>query len=241
MAPTPFFQDDSTTIYHGDALAVLGALDDPVDVVLADPPYSSGGRSNAERTSMSTRTKYTSSDAKHAIPDFTGDSRDQHAHAHWCALWLAAALRLTRPGGICFVWSDWRQLAATSDALQAGGWTWRGVVVWSKTAARPARGRFKLDVEFAVWGSNGDLPVHRVVYPSSVVAAPPPRKREHIAQKPVEVYEHLLSIAPEPAVVLDPFLGSGTTIVAARAGGHRTIGIELDEHYAGVSALRAQV
>lgn len=237
MAPQPFYEDATSTIYCGDALAVLTDLDDVVDVVIADPPYSSGGRTAGERA-RSPRTKYVSSDAGHAIPDFAGDSRDQHAHAHWCALWLSASLRRTRPGGICFVWSDWRQLAATSDALQAGGWTWRGVVVWNKRGGRPIRGRFKLDVEFAIWGSNGDMPDAQDVYPSSVVTAAVPKDREHIAQKPVDVYRHLLSIGPPAGVVLDPFLGSGTTLEAARLDGHRAIGVELDPHYCQVSAAR---
>lgn len=135
----PYYRDALTTIYHGDALAVLPQLEPAsVDVVIADPPYSSGGRTAAERTRL-TSEKYRQSNAKSLLPEFLGDMRDQHAHGYWCSLWLGAALRLTRPGGVCFVWSDWRQLAATSDALQAGGWTWRGVVVWKKRGGRPIK------------------------------------------------------------------------------------------------------
>jgi site-specific DNA-methyltransferase (adenine-specific) len=137
MALQPYFQDELTTIYRGDALAIVPQLDD-VDVVIADPPYSSGGRTSAERTSRSTRTKYQSTDAKKKLPNFSGDTRDQHGHAHWCALWLSACRQRTRAGGLCFVFTDWRQLAATSDAIQAGGWVWRGVVVWKKPGVRPS-------------------------------------------------------------------------------------------------------
>lgn len=236
----PFYRDGRATIYAGDALTVLSELEELVEVVIADPPYSSGGRTSSERTSKSTVTKYQSTGVKHEHPDFAGDTRDQHAHAHWCALWLASALRLTRPGGLFFVWSDWRQLAATSDALQAGGWVWRGVVVWRKKGSRPAKGRFRLDTEYAVWGSNGPMPVHRVAYPSSVVDAAAPRRRQHIAQKPLEVYEHMLSIAPENSLVLDPFTGSGTAVAAAIAGGHRAIGIDVDERFCEIAAARVR-
>lgn len=136
---TPYYDDGTTTIYQGDALAVVPALDELVDVVIADPPYSSGGRTSSERT-RATSTKYVSSDAKRELPEFVGDCRDQHGHAHWCALWLSACLQRTRPGGLCFVWTDWRQLAATSDALQAGGWTWRGVVVWAQASGSAGEG-----------------------------------------------------------------------------------------------------
>jgi len=236
-----YYKDPLTTIYRGDALAV-GDLEDVVDVVIADPPYSSGGRTSAERTSRTAQSKYQSSDVKVKLPDFTGDNRDQHGHAHWCALWLSACRMLTRPGGLCFVFTDWRQLAATSDALQAGGWIWRGVVVWHKGGStRPVKGRFRLDVEYAVWGSNGALPVHRVTYPSTVVAAAPPgNNRKHVAQKPLAVYDHILSIAPENGVVLDPFTGSGSALEAARAAGHPAIGIDLDEHYCQIAADRVR-
>lgn len=89
-----------------------------------------------------------------------------------------------------------------------------------------------------MWGSNGDMPVHRIVYPSSVVAAEAPRKRQHTAQKPEAAYEHMLGIAPEASLVLDPFTGSGSALVAARAAGHRAIGIELDAGYCAIAADR---
>ena len=235
-AAVPYYDDGTITIYHGDALAVLAQLDVTVDVVLADPPYSSGGRSSVERTTKSTSSKYQQSDAA-KLPEFAGDMR---AHGYWCALWLSAALRLTRAGGLAFVWSDWRQLATTSDALQAGGWTWRGITVWNKTTSRPSRGRFRLDTEFTAWGSHGDLPAHRDVYPPSIVRAAPPKHREHIAQKPLEAYAHLLAIAPQNAVVLDPFTGTGSALIAAREAGHRSIGIEIDERYCEIAARRAQ-
>ena len=53
-------------------------------------------------------------------PDFTGDDRDQRAYGYWCALWLAECLRVTKPGGACLMFTDWRQLPATRDAIQAG-------------------------------------------------------------------------------------------------------------------------
>ena len=237
MAATPYFDDGTVRIYHGDVLAVLAELVDVVDVVIADPPYSSGGRTVVERR-RSTSDKYQSSDAKTKLPDFTGDSRDQHGHAYWCALWLSGALNVARAGAAAFVWTDWRQLAATSDALQAGGWVWKGVTVWRKTQSRPVRGRFRLDTEFTVWGSNGEFAIADDVYPSSVVDASPPRQRKHTAQKPLEAYHHLLAIAPANSLVLDPFTGSGSALVAAREAGHRAIGIEIDERYCEIAANR---
>ena len=46
---------------------------------------------------------------------------NQRSYQYWCALWLAECLRVTKPGGILCQFTDWRQLPATSDAIQAGG------------------------------------------------------------------------------------------------------------------------
>jgi site-specific DNA-methyltransferase (adenine-specific) len=185
---------------------------------------------------MKAGTKYADSDAN--MPDFSGDNRDQRGYAYWSVLWISEALRVTKPGGVMFIWTDWRQLPTVTDALQAGGWVWRGIVVWKKTTGRPMTGRFTLDTEFVVWGSNGSLPPQRDTYPSAVCVASPPRDREHVAQKPEAVARHLLSICPKGGTILDPFTGTGSTLGAAKSEGFRCIGIEIEERYCAIAARR---
>lgn len=128
------------SVHHGDALHVLaGMADEQFDAVITDRPYCSGGRSAAERTGQRTREKYTSSDAQHTLPDFAGDTRDQRSYLAWMSLVLGQCYRLTRKGGPLLLFSDWRQFPVTSDALQAAGWIWRGVAVWTNTTSRPNR------------------------------------------------------------------------------------------------------
>lgn len=230
----------SFTLHHGDALAVLRDLPDAsVDAVITDPPYSTGGMVRSDRMA-DTHTKYVRSDSSNlALADFSGDNRDQRAYGYWCALWLGEAMRVTRSGGVCLLFTDWRQLPATSDALQAGGWIWRGVVPWWKPTARPQAGRFSAQCEYVVWGSAGPMPVD---YAAPVLPgffqAMPPRDREHITQKPLSVMRELVKIAPKGGTVLDPFMGSGTTGMAAVSEGRRFIGIELTRHYYDVAQAR---
>ena len=132
--------------------------DQAVNAVIADPPYSSGGTTSADRTTRSARLKYVSNGVKHELLDFGGDQRDQRSYTYLCTLWLAECLRVTAAGGTCLVFSDWRQLPCMTDALHAAGWVWRGVVVWHKPGARPQRGRFTNQAEYVVWGSTGALP-----------------------------------------------------------------------------------
>jgi len=236
-----FYSDDRVDLYGGDSLAVLASLPTgEIDAVVSDPPYSSGGMVRGDR-SGGTISKYVTSQntQRDTLTEFTGDNRDQRAYAYWSALWMGEALRATKPGGILIAFTDWRQLPATTDAIQAGGWIWRGIVPWVKPSFRPQSGRFGAQCEYVVWGSAGPmetdytLPSHRGFFQANS-----PRSREHITQKPLDVMRSLVKIAPEGGAVLDPFMGSGTTGVAAVLEGRKFIGVEMTEHYAEVARQR---
>jgi site-specific DNA-methyltransferase (adenine-specific) len=237
----PYYADDAVALYHGDALAVLAQLPGAsVDALITDPPYSSGGMMRGERAQPGKHRKYSGTFTPAGeIQEFTGDSRDQRAYAYWCALWLAEALRVVKPGGVALLFTDWRQLPSTTDALQAGGWVWRGIVPWAKVAYRPQSGRFAAQCEYVAWGSAGSMPVdHAAPTFPGFFSANYPRDREHITQKPIEVMRELVKITPPGGVILDPFMGSGTTGTAAAIESRRFIGVELADHYAEVAERR---
>lgn len=223
---------DSWAVHEGDSLAVLARLPTAsCDALVTDHPYSSGGMVRGDRTGTSTRDKY-SSDRKEPLAEFSGDNRDQRSYTYWCALWLSECLRIVKPGGVGLLFSDWRQLPSTTDAFQAGGWIWRGVVPWVKPRGsfRSHQGRFDAACEYVIWGSNGVLPIVRPVpaLPGFYPCTPPPgRGREHITQKPVGLMSDLLAVVEPGGVVLDPFCGSGTTGVAAVSRGLRFVGCEI--------------
>lgn len=232
------------TLHTGDALTILPTINAPIDTVICDPPYNSGGRTMTERTTRTAREKYLTEAGRnhgHDLGNFTGENRDQRSYLAWLSLILAECHRLTRPGGAALVFTDWRQLPTTTDALQAAGYTWRGVAVWHKPAARPQPGRLKQDCEFIVWGSNGSMiPGNEPVYLPGHFTGSQPRgnNRQHITQKPIEVMRQLVRIVPPSGTVLDPFTGSGTTGAAALIEGRRFIGIEQSAHYAAIARNR---
>lgn len=226
---------DQQTVHQGDALAWLQALPAGyADAIVTDPPYSSGGMMRSDRIGT-TRTKYTGDKTASPYVDFSGDNRDQRGWAYWMALWLGEALRATKPGGVCLIFSDWRQLSAAGDSLQAGGWVTRGIIPWIKPDSRPQLGRFTQNAEFVVWGSNGPMPAEGECLPGYYLARAPRASegREHITQKPVDVMRSLVRIAPRGGLVIDPFAGSGTTGVACVHEGRRFVGCEISpEHHA---------
>jgi site-specific DNA-methyltransferase (adenine-specific) len=233
--PAPYYDDGACVIYHGDCLDLLPELSG-IGAVLTDPPYSSGGAYRGDRTQRVVD-KYVRNDTLAYRPDFAGDNRDQRSFLAWAALWLNAARRACVAGAPVACFTDWRQLPTMTDALQAGGWLWRGIAVWSKGYGRPAPGRFSNAAEYVCWGSAGPMP-EREVYPPGIFECPVVSEREHVAEKPLAVMRWLCQIVPPGAMVLDPFMGSGTTLRAAKDAGLRAVGVEVDERYCELAARR---
>lgn len=208
-----------------------------VDMVLCDPPYSSGGLYAGDRK-KSTREKYTCRSFKGAasFADFSGDNMDQRSFTEFMRMVLAKARYKTVPGGIAAVFVDWRNLAAMTDALQAAGWVYRGIIAWGKGNSRATPNRFRNDCEYIVWGTNGK---REVKYKPGVfvgagcyhIPGMNARKKHHQTEKPVELLEKLVGIVSAGGTVLDCFMGSGSTGVACVRTGRRFIGIELDGGY----------
>jgi site-specific DNA-methyltransferase (adenine-specific) len=220
----PTMQTASASLYLAEAMSVLRNLaPGSVDATVTDPPYSSGGLFRGDRQ-RPTGEKYQQSKYRHLHTDFTGDSRDQRSYGYWCTLWLAECLRVTRPGGFLLMFTDWRQLPISTDAIQAAGWLWRGIVPWDKTeAVRPQSGRFRNQAEYILWASAGALPQQGPVVPG-VFRHRVDMAKKHMTAKPVALMRDLLQPCGE--VILDPFMGSGSTGVAAIQTGRQFVGSE---------------
>ncbi|WP_372069797.1 DNA methyltransferase (plasmid) [Tistrella mobilis] len=242
QAASPLIKDvrqiGPATLYLADCRAVLPMLSD-VDVVLTDPPYSSGGLHRRDRVA-SPVSKYISTGQRHLYLDFEGDNRDQRSYGFWLSGILALAHAASRPGAMAAVFSDWRQVPVSTDAFQAAGFTWRGLVSWDKTlGCRPQPGRYRAQCEYLVWGSRGPWSFEGAPAPGAFTHSPMTGGRKlHPTAKPVPLIRDLLSIAPAGALVLDPFMGAGAIGVAAVETGRRYIGIEIDPHYFEIAADR---
>lgn len=228
----------SIQLYQGDCLELMKDIPDgSVDMVLADPPYSSGGLFAGDRK-KSTREKYCSDDYNGAarFQDFSGDNMDQRSFTEFMRMVLNKCRQKSKPESICAVFVDWRNIAAMIDALQAAGWVYRGIVVWDKGNSRAIPNRFRNDCEYVTWGTNGPRKTEYIngtfigagCYHIPGVST---KKKNHQTEKPVELLKKLLAICPSGGVILDPFMGSGSTGVACVNTGRTFIGMELDPGY----------
>lgn len=222
------------TLYRGDCLDFIPTLSDgAIDLVLTDPPYSSGGLFAGDRR-QSTGVKY--ADKKYHgiydLDDFSGDNMDQRSFTSFMRELFARCRPKMKPGAIAAAFCDWRNLPAMTDAIQMGGLVWRGVAVWNKGAARNQPGRYRADCEFLVWGTNGPRPIAGPGCPAVPgcysISSIPSSLRLHQAEKPLALMRALMAVLP-PAqgLVFDPFMGSGTTGEAAIMEGFDFIGCEI--------------
>jgi len=236
-----YYSDDYTAIAHGDCRDILPHLP-KVDLVLTDPPYSSGGAMRSDRN-LQPSAKYRLTGTIKYNPEFSGDNRDQRSFTIWASIWMGDALKATRPGGALLCFIDWRNLPCVIDAVQVGGWVYRGIVPWDKGGAtRPDKGWFSSQCEYIVTSTNG--PLHRGagapgicqsgVLRHGVVGA----TKEHITEKPWKLCSDLIRTRDDWQSILDPFMGSGTTLVAAKNLGRRAIGIEIEEKYCEIAVQR---
>ncbi|KQR13372.1 MULTISPECIES: DNA-methyltransferase [Xanthomonas] len=228
-------------LLQGDALTILPTLDaNSFDALITDPPYANGGLTPAARAKPPSQ-KYVQGSGAQLHADFVGDERDQRSHLKWMHLWLSECARVLRDGAPVLLFTDWRKVPLTTDALQIAGFTWRGITVWDKTeGVRPQLGRFRNQAEYIVWGSKGNMPLDRRAPVLPGVIREPVRKtdKHHLTGKPTELMRQLVRICESGGRVLDPFAGSGTTLVAAQVEGYGLTGMEMTSLYADIARAR---
>ena len=231
-------------LYNGDCRTFLSNYNGAqFDAVITDPPYASGGATLAER-SASTSQKYTATKKACPFPDFMGDQMDARSWLHMMRMfsrWRAFGVTTVRCwlrfaiGGRC-------RCSRMQCSGQAG--SWRGTLVWDKLTSARRRDGFRQQAEFAVWASNGKLPIDRPVsvLPGVFKAANVQgMQRIHQTQKPEEIMRQICKICLPGGRILDPFAGSGSTLAAAELEGYDSVGVELSEEIAKRAAERLGV
>lgn len=217
---TPYYDHGGITIYHGDCREVLAAVEIQADLLCTDPPYGIGA-SRKEHYGDGVKVHRTGFGAgkKIAKRDY-GDSEwdDAPPDAALVELIRSRARHHIIFGGNYFplppskCWLVWDKLRGNTDFADCE-------LAWTNLNRAVRRIAYK-------W--NGFL-----VDPSSTDV------RVHPTQKPLAVMRWAIQQAPDDCgLVFDPFMGSGTTLVAAKELGRRAIGIELDERYCEFAAQR---
>jgi len=230
----PYFQNDQCRIYNGDCLAVMSELeDDSVDVILTDPPYSSGARNSA---SLRNRGSMTRSTGKHGKKWFGCDNLSSHGFAMLIRLVMVEAFRVCKKDGHLFRFIDWRQWPVLAGVTEAAGWMLRSCITWDKEHFGMGNG-FRQQSEFILHASKGTGDNFLRHDLGTVMRHKREASDQHPTMKPEPLLEKLLSAVPGETV-LDPFMGSGSTLLAARTLDRRAIGIEMSAEYCELAVKR---
>jgi site-specific DNA-methyltransferase (adenine-specific) len=239
--PDVVLDNGNIRLYCGDCLEILPTLEaGSVDAVVTDPPYSSGGQFRGDRARATTE-KYVTAEFV-SRSEFSGDNLDQRVFMVWSSWWLKAARSLCNNGAVLCAFTDWRQIPAMSDAMQCAGWVWRNLATWWKPGCRMVKGRFSSSAEYVLYATNGahkqdgEKSQQNVISKATLTGD----AKEHIAEKPGEVCEWVIGVTRQNALILDPFMGSGTTGVACVKTGRKFIGIELDKGYFDIAVKRIE-
>ena len=104
----------------------------------------------------------------------------------------------------------------------------RNFLVWDKTPELQGRSFAECEVAWASWDSVARLFRY----------SPTQMRKVHKTQKPLPLMRWCLGLVPDATTILDPFMGSGTTLVAAKLEGRKAIGIEISEKYCEIAAER---
>jgi site-specific DNA-methyltransferase (adenine-specific) len=199
----------NATLYLGDCLEILPTLP-KVDAVITDPPYGIN----------------TKSDGSGKLSPW-GDLVNS---AHWYAAWMGAArARLQPTRGVMWTCLNWRSIVTFQKAACDIAWPIESLMVWDKCWIGPGGTRgLRPSYELVALFAHGDFGIKDRGLPD-VQRFPVGSYKAtgHPAEKPQALKDFLVKHSGD-GTVLDPFMGSGTTGVAAVQAGREFIGIEMD-------------
>ena len=195
------------SLHHGDCTAILATLPEgSVDLVVTDPPYVCRYR------------------------DRSGRSVANDNHAEWIGPAFREIARVMKPDTFCVSFYGWQHVERFMLAWKAAGLMPVGHLVWAKDYAS-RRGFLAAHHEQAFLLAKGNPPRPATVLPD-VQPWTYTGNRHHPTEKAEAVIRPLIAAFSERGgLVLDPFMGSGTTGVVSAQLDRRFIGIELDEEH----------
>jgi len=225
----------SVKLYQGDCIKNIQSLIKDgvkVDLILTDPPYNISKKNNFH--TMGQR----------------GIDFGEWDKGFDLYLWIDSAVQLLNKNGSMIIFNDWKNLGNIARYAETLGMEIKDLFRWEKDNPIPRNRdrRYITDFEMAVWltkkKGKWTFNRHSDTYERPLFKAPLVGGKEktiHPTQKPISLMEHLLKIhSNEGDIILDPFMGSGSTGVACQNLDRNFIGIELDETYFNVAKERIE-
>lgn len=220
-------------LIHGDCLEKFIEIEnESISAIITDPPYNISRKNNFKTM------------GRNGI-DFGEWDKDFDLTS-----WINIASNKIKKGGNIVIFNDWKNMSYITESLENNGFEVKDLIRWKKTNAMPRNRdrRFITDYEVAVWTVkkgdkwtfnrlNNNYEIPEIV--GGLTSKSEKYYGSHPTQKPVYVMKWIIErLSNKGDIILDPFMGSGSTGVACLKTGRKFIGIELDENYYSVAVNR---
>lgn len=247
-------------VLQGDCISLLKKIpEQTIDMVFADPPYNLSGKG------LSLKGNTTGGDW-HKVNE-RWDTYSFEDYEAFTGEWIGESVRTLKPSGAIYVCASQHNLETVLAALRRAGCSVNNIIVWQKSNPMPNTTKRLLthSVEFVVWAVKGkgwtfNASELREINPDTQRDGSPRMMRDvwtlpvlqgperirgkdgralHPTQKPLELVRRTIIASTNAGeLVLDPFLGTGTTAVSALTEGRRFIGFEKEKDYVSVAKKR---
>lgn len=217
-------------IYNADAIEAMENMEEKsVDLIVVDPPYKTitGGDSNGKNSSRP--------------QGMLEGNRKLFKHQKLnIGSWMSGLFKVLKEGSHCYVFTNSLNLEEMIRESRLAGFKMHNLLIWKKNNMTPSQYYMK-NCEYVLFLRKGkakwinDIGGSHTVHEFNNIKG----KKLHPTEKPVDLLEfYINNSSNEGDVVFDPFMGAGSTAVAAMNTNRNYIGFELDEEYYDVANKR---
>ena len=216
----PYYEETNIKIYCGDCLEIMPQLKEKVNLIIADPPYSIGTTSTGVK----------------------GDWLDNNLIRPFFEMWTNEARGILKDNGEFYINTDWRTYPFLYPII-VNKMRITNCIVWDYEWIK-AGSHYRFSHEFIIYGQKLDNQKRKFSASERDVWRIPPinftrKDKLHQAEKPLGLIKKMIkNSSKESELVLDPFLGSGTTLVACKELNRKGIGIEISKNYCDIAVQR---
>ena len=212
-----------------DALLVSKLLaGDSVDALLTDPPYCSGGFQESGKAQGSVGSKSKKYARAGKIYNDTLSTRGYQA--------LIKAVLSNFNASMAYIFTDWRMWVNLFDLVESKGLRVRSMIVWDKGTPGMGLG-WRAQHELIMFAAQGTVKFDNHKAAGNVLDVSRTGNVHHTTEKPVALLDTILEVTPAK-IIGDPFLGSGSTLIACERQGRACRGIEMSAGYIDVVVER---
>jgi len=200
-----------------------------INLIASDPPYGASLVENKKDFAKISKQKAIAND----------NIKSEEAYSKFTQEWLEPIKPYMSAKNSAYIFNSDIMILALRDGMRQSGFNFSQLIVWVKNHSVIGRKDYLLQHELIAFGWLGTHRFYKAKDKSLIFYPKPNKSRLHPTMKPIGLIRRLiLNSSKIKDVVYDPFLGSGTTVLACEQTGRRCVGIELDPEYCQVTIDR---